>query len=102
MFIGSVTKRIPPERLLGWSIFSLGFVSIVIAIGQTVSITLDASLVAGAIILFGVASMNTSLSERGNSSIVDPCASERLQLASNITNKARANTRQRFTACAAY
>jgi hypothetical protein len=37
----------------------LGLIDIVIAIGQTVSITLGAALVAGAIILFGVASMNT-------------------------------------------
>lgn len=59
VFIGSVTKLIPPERLLGWSIFLLGLIDIVIAIGQTVSITLGAALVAGAIILFGVASMNT-------------------------------------------
>ncbi|MGH2443101.1 MAG: MFS transporter [Chloroflexota bacterium] len=58
-FIGSVTRRFPPERVLGWSIFSLGLIDVLIAAAQTVPITLAGSVVAGSIILFGVASMNT-------------------------------------------
>ncbi len=59
LFIGSVTKRIPPERLLAWSIFSLGVLDTEIAVAQRVQVTLGAACVAGVAVLFGIASMNT-------------------------------------------
>jgi len=59
LFIGSPTKRTPPERLLAWSIFSLGVLDMVIAVAQRVQVTVGAAFVAGVAVLFGIASMNT-------------------------------------------
>jgi len=59
VFIGSLTKRIPPERLLAWTIFSLGVLDIGIAVAQRVQVTVAAAFIAGIVVLFGVASMNT-------------------------------------------
>ena len=59
VFIGSVTKRIPPDRMLAWSILSLGLLDLVIAVAQSIPITLGIALIAGVAVLFGVAGMNT-------------------------------------------
>jgi MFS family permease len=59
VFIGSVTKRIPPERMLAWSIVSLGFLDLVIAVAQNITATLGIAFIAGVAVLFGVAGMNT-------------------------------------------
>jgi len=59
LFIGSTTKRIRPERLLAWSIFSLGVLDIGIAVAQRVQVTIGAAFIAGVVVLFGIASMNT-------------------------------------------
>ncbi len=59
VFIGSITRRISPERLLAWSIVSLGILDIGIAVAQSVQVTLGAALIAGIAVLFGVAGMNT-------------------------------------------
>ncbi len=64
LFIGSVTKRITPERLLAWSILLLGLIDVVMAAAQSVRITLGAATIAGAVILFGVAAMNTLVQAR--------------------------------------
>lgn len=58
-FIGSLTKRTPPERLLAWSIFSLGILDMGIAVAQRVPVTVGVAFIAGIAVLFGVASMNT-------------------------------------------
>jgi MFS family permease len=59
VFIGSLTKRIPPERMLAWSIVSLGFLDLVIALAQNIAVTLGIAFIAGVAVLFGVAGMNT-------------------------------------------
>jgi MFS family permease len=58
-FIGSVTERLPPQRMLGWSVVLLGVVDLVIVVFQSIGVTLVGALVAGAVVLFGVAGMNT-------------------------------------------
>jgi MFS family permease len=59
VFIGSVTVHIPPERMLAWSILSLGLLDTVIAVAQSIPVTLGSALIAGVAVLFGVAGMNT-------------------------------------------
>jgi MFS family permease len=64
VFIGSVTKRVSPERMLAWSILSLGLLDVVIAVAQSVPVTLVVALIAGVAVLFGVAGMNTLVQAR--------------------------------------
>jgi len=59
VFIGSITRRVAPERVLACSITLLGLLDLGIAIAERVEVTLALALIAGAVVLFGIASMNT-------------------------------------------